>query len=505
MKFVWCLSTAISLLACGGCSAGGVDYNPAAGDVDPESGRSGDGGVDGVGRGGRICSVLAIEADADIDGFRSDVFRWQDSDCRWRSAALVRNDGDDPAGRKGGYMRRYSYQVGGQERICTGSSKRHPGFGYTVNHWRNGVSSSRRTAGAFQTLFTGPHHAIHEYTWTHGIQGKPVAITVHWLFASGRDHPLWAVTFDTSALGQNAVRADSRAPYGDLGYDGDADSFVAGVGWGDHYKFETTSSPLKFDSAWAYNQENTIPYVFSFTSTVDAEMGLVQTQPYTQHDGGGYWFFGSWGKTSSTVGAQDSAMPEPSNWTYQINQFELNYRESEPTRSKRLAWGTNYGAVGQVGYNAYGSEAEALSGYPYQSYATFVVLGEHSSGPTARQVGQMEAVQGVTLTVAEGSLVTAGSVGVGDPRELEYQLAGYDPRYALFRVRAAAGRARVDISFALGGLGATMLVIEDVDSTAVARVDGSEQVYQSYWAARRQLWVTVRGDLFSAGFSLTVE
>ena len=92
-------------------------------------------------------------------------------------------------------------------------------------------------------MLRGRHHAIHEFKWRLNI-GGPVDATVRWFFATGRDHPLWSVTFDSSPAGPNVINADTRAPYGDMHWDGGANSEVAGVGWGDHYKFRSLNSPV---------------------------------------------------------------------------------------------------------------------------------------------------------------------------------------------------------------------------------------------------------------------
>ena len=118
--------------------------------------------------------------------------------------------------------------------------------------------------------------------------------------------------------------------------------------------------------------------MIEYANNPDAEMGLVQTQTYLQHDAGGYQFYPNWGKSDA-----DGPMPEDFNWTYQLNQYEL----PSTTRSKRMAWGSNFGAVGQTSYLAYGDDKN-LVGYPYQSYSLFVVLDKHSLSPVAGQVSR---------------------------------------------------------------------------------------------------------------------
>ena len=83
-------------------------------------------------------------------------------------------------------------------RTCTGSFDGHPGFGEVVNHFADGVSVSTNFAGTHRTLLAGPYHALHEYRWRYLIDGHDVTVIVQWFFATGRDHPIFAITFDLS-------------------------------------------------------------------------------------------------------------------------------------------------------------------------------------------------------------------------------------------------------------------------------------------------------------------
>src|SRR3989442_83513 len=82
-----------------------------------------------------------------------------------------------------------------------------------------------------------------------------------------------ATTFDLTGIRPGGVVADTRTPYGDLAWDGDenrATTVVDGVGWGDRYKFITTSAPLTMNSKWDYAHANTVPYVLEWTTKTDA-------------------------------------------------------------------------------------------------------------------------------------------------------------------------------------------------------------------------------------------
>ncbi len=439
---------------------------------------------------------LAVNPNANIDGYISDQFTWFDSSGTPRSAALVKNDRTDPSGHKGGFLRQYIYNLGATTRVVNGSSTGHPGFGYTTNHFGpNGgqATLSYGYQGTAAAVLRGRHHAIHQFKWRLSM-GGPVDATVSWLFATGRDHPLWSVTFDSSPAGPNVVSADTRAPYGDLQWDGGLNSEVAGVGWGDRYKFRSLNSPVTLASGWDYSQPNTVPYVIEYTVNPDAEMGLVQTQTYLQHDAGGYWLYPRWGTADV-----DGPMPEDYNWTYQLNQYELPFL----TTSKRMAWGANFGAVGQTSYPAYGDD-KTLSGYPYQSYSVFVVLDRHSLSPVAGQMAEIETVQQTALSATVGSVVTSGPAGIGRPDTVTYAPVGYNQIYSTWNVQAAAASAAsFSLNVAQGTLSNPVVVVHGYQSfvaPASIEVNGATwaadvDYFASVDPASNQLWLTLKGDL----------
>ena len=402
------------------------------------------------------CPSLRLERSVAVDGFLSDRYSWRDGACLPRSAAMVHNDVMDPTGQWGGYLRRYTYEVEGATRVCDGALTSHPGWGYTVNHYENTSKDSKQFPGTFRTVLEGRHHALLEYRWRLDLGGRPVLATVQWFFATGKDHPVWAVTFDTSLLAPNTIRADSRSPYGDLLFDGNANAEIAGVSWGDRHRFVTLHSPLTMSSGWDYTAPNLVPFVRSWTKSPDAEMGSVQTQTWRQHDAGGGWLYGSWDKSYP-----GGPMPQDWNWTYQLNQYQL----AQSTRSHRLAWGTNYGAVGATEYEVYGADRK-VSGYPYQSYSVFMVLGRHSTNTVLGQVGQVESFQDVRMTASVGQVLTQGPAGIARTDTVLYEPVGYNPILATWEVRADANRARFDFTTGARPVDSPVFVIRGYTASA---------------------------------------
>ncbi|MBI3489636.1 MAG: Ig-like domain-containing protein, partial [Acidobacteria bacterium] len=438
----------------------------------------------------------------------ADVYRWLDSNQKQRTAVLTRNDASDPGGSHGGMLRQYRYFPGGgsAERVVTGTgaSGLWNGWGYLVNHYSPGDSSEQSLghAGQYRLAFTGRHHALHEFTWTYPILGVSIKATVHWFMATGQDHPVYAVTYDTSAAGPSGFDAshliDSRSPYGDLQFGGDGSNpNVDGVGWGDHYKFFTRDEPFTAQSRWDYSQPNTVPYVIEYIKNPDAEMGSVQTQSWLQHNTGGTWFTNNWGLTSDNPAGEFGAwrMPANWNWPYQLNQYELG--DSGPTTSKRLAWGLMYGAVGQLSTFGYGYQT-TIVGHPYQSYSVHMVLGRHSDSTVAGQTIQVERKLGATLTASQGTVITQGPGGVGRTDPVAYDKPGYNPIYGAFELAAdATGAFQATLNAAAGDIKNPLFIVRGMGAlptqiTLGGRTLVADQDYfASYETTTHRLWLTL--------------
>jgi hypothetical protein len=449
------------------------------------------------------CAALSVNSSTQVDGCNADTYAWSDSACRPRTAALVRNNASDALGGAGGYARLFTYQSGASTRTCRGTgSNGWNGFGYIVNHYSGTDANTKHLTGSYSIALAGKHHAIHQFKWRTD-PGGPVDVTVHWLFATGRDHPLFSITFDSSPAGANGVRADIRAPYGDLAFD-ETKGNIDGVSWGDQYRFTTTGSgPLTSSSAWDYTAPNAVPFDYSWSSSADAEMGLVQSQTWARKVAGGDYGAGLlsnlWGTTGSNL---LNDVPDWL-WPFQLNQYELPF----VANSHRLAWGSNYGAVGQTSYTAFG---KTLSGYPYQSYAVYVVLGTHSGKAVLAQASAVETAQATALTASRGTVSTQGPGGVGRADSVPYSLAGFNPVYGAFEAHATANAATLRFQVASGKLVNPLLRLLDY-SAAVPRVtlDGvpltpEVHFFASVQAPSQTLWLTLNVAL-SGTSVLTID
>jgi hypothetical protein len=505
LSMVFAALAATGIVGCGGGSAG----SKGAAGATNVGGSSNTGGSSSTcspgGTPQASCAALALAESKQVASTNTDEFTWQDSACQARTTALAKN--------QGAWARQLSYAVDGTPRTVTGTGANGwNGFGYVVTHYGDSAALSRSVTAPSSATFVGRHHAIYRFQFDHNIGGQVVPVTVDWFFATGHDSPVYAITYDSSGTSPGSVVADTRSPYGDVAWQGDGgDATVSGVGWGDRRKFVTTKAPLTRDSTWDYTAENTIPYAMEWQTSPDAEMGIVQTQTYQQHDGGGYWLYKNWGKTSAnqtTDTGQIGLMPISWNWTYQLNQYEL----CEPaatgclaatTTSHRLSWGANYGAVGGATaglptYPAYGDDRQ-LRGHPYQSYSTFVVLGKHSDGPVAAQVAAVETVQQTALSASVGTVNTTGPAGVGRTDTVTLDPPGYDPRYGVWSVTAAGNAVTLTATVSSGTLAAPILVISgytkpEAPAVIVNGCTGAADAdyFASVDAANHQLWITFR-------------
>ena len=438
------------------------------------------------------------------EGYDSDVYRWLDSKQQQRTAVLTRNEARDPGGSHGGMLRRYRILVDSQERVATGTgaSGLWNGWGYVVSHYDKTVARSADLPGRHRQVFLGRHHAVHEFSWDLPIREALVKVTVHWFFATGRDHPVYAITFDTREAGPAglAPAADSRAPYGALNWDGDGtDALVDGVKWGDKYRFASLDEPLTAQSRWDYSEPNVVPYALTYSRTADAEMGAVQTVSWKEHNTGSTWFYDNWGRTSDNPvdsgGFDTWRMPASWNWPYQLCQYEMD--DTEPTRSKRLSWGLMYGAVGRPSYWGYGYERR-YTGHPYQSYSVFMVMGRQSTADVLAQVTQVERLLQTQLRATQGHVVRQGPGGVAREDAEKYPVAGYNSTYGVHELLAdrtggftltldTGGRDLRNPIFLIRGMGGLpgRLTLEGKELVA------DRDYFASYDAATDAVWLTL--------------
>lgn len=459
---------------------------------------------------GGAAGTIVIEPNVTACGLSlvAERYTWTDAAGRARSATLSHNDVGNAGHR--GELCDYTYHtdavtVRDVQELTSGGAG---GFGYIVSHLiynsaayfaalggPDGDDSplGHGFSGSFLRLLNGRHHAILRFTlnyprWGQTQGAMPVAtkrylvpVTIDWLIATGRNHPLWSVSYDLQGavsddgLGTHPVdgeiRADSRAPYGDMAFDGAGTAAgygnnVGGVAWGDHYKFTTTgATPMTLNSSWTWNQLNTIPYVYLWTQapSPDAEMGIVQSEDITKHDAGSEFSFINWNTTSAIVG---QGCPPPDNyvmpcvdyqWAYQANADDA---ATTPQGDKHLTWGTGYGFLGWSAYSTDGSQGTGI-GWPYQSYATHVVLGAHSAAATNAQVTQVENAMSSTLSASVGIVTGSGPAGAGLASTQMFQPSGYNRVYGTWEVNAAGGNATLALNAAGSGILNPMFIVHN--------------------------------------------
>jgi len=483
---------------------------------------------------------LVHEQNVAVAGMLSDRFTWRDSLARPRVAVLAQNNGAaGPGGARGGALREFRYQTPANAtrvaQVSTYGNGGYAGFGYVVSHsaWLGNVCTGDDSplggfiAGQFQRVFTGRHHAIFRFTQNYprncrqsgAPQSVPLPVTIDWVFATGRDNPLWAVTFDMSSLPANYLNDDSRAPYGELEFDGDGSKNVSGVAWGDLWKFTTTSAPVTLNSSWTWNQPNTVPYVKEWITDTDATMGLVQTQTLVQHDAGGgrnpWWHDMTqfWNKTSANGAAGDGyLMLWQGEWPYQAIAWSIG--SATPTNNTRLTWGTQFGFLGQSSYASNTNAADdgpMRSGYPRQSYSVYVVLGAHSTSPIEAQRSEIEVAQALTLTASVGSVAANGPAGVNRPDTMSYSPAGFDPVYGALTFGAAGNALDANVAVGSGTLRHPLIVVRGYTASGypTLKLNGQTLVMDQDWfpslrAGSNELWITLNRDLSGASNRLVM-
>lgn len=480
----------------------------------------------------------------------TDQYEWYDATCAKRTAALVRSDN------KGGHAIEMSYLAGATRRVVAQTpeegdndwSGRHyetGGFGYVVAHLED--SSRAHDQGeddsplgssldnAYRTVFVGSHHAIHEFTLNYPRWGKVGAtvtrydmpVTVHWMFRTGMDAIVYAITFDLSAAPDGAVNGDLRAPYGEMQIDGTpfgswSSDPIANLTWADSLKFKTSAaaSGLTMNSAWSWNESNSGPaYNALWTKNTDAEMGTVMTDVIARMEAGGYTDASLptvRGLTSAGGGkcAQDPAfgnrshtMPCAPSWAFQSVNYGFSSIGSTTT-SRRLAWGSDWGTLGKSSIRTV--NGRTVRGWPRVSYSVLVALDVHSKAPTTTTAAQVEVIHGTTLTATKGTVRTTGPAGIARADSMTYQPAGYSPVYGTWEIDADAGGVTVGIDVAGGTplVEPTFVVHGYAGGPPTVSLDGKALVAnRGFFSSQREgsdLWLTLHQKLKGTGHVLAI-
>ena len=501
---------------------------------------------------------ILIEHDVTVTGHVSDRITWTDSAGNPRIAVLAHDWAS---------LIQYSYQpTAGTTRVAGLTSTDVPnGFGFPVSHRKEddgtigqdtspiGCCSPTISNLQFKRVFEGRHQAIFRYTMTYPRWSTSIAnpanrrydvpVTIEWAFSTGRDHPVWSVTWDLSGVPADALADDSRTPYGELNFSGSNGIQIAGVEWGDRYKFTTTSTPLTFNSTWTWNVPNSVPYVALWTSSVDATMGLVQTQSLDYHDAGAWtgalnkksgtlsmsgWedvAASCWNRTSATApNCHDSGtaqMPWVNSWPYQAVSWNLPESGATATTSTRLTWGASYGFLGQATYDTHDKNGNVVpaSGWPRQSYSLAIILGTHSNDPVLAEVTRTEVLEAMKLTASVGSVATngpAGNVPLNAPTQagdttMNYPQPGYDPvRGSLTFVADANQQVTASITINNAALTQPLIVVRHMHGVPTsitldgAKLTADTDYFASFRADTSEAWITLGRNLTVGAHSLTL-
>jgi hypothetical protein len=301
--------------------------------------------------------------------------------------------------------------------------------------WPDAVGAARTIAVVTQKDKEGHWggylpHVSYRAEMTMASSKGPIRATVDYFVRSGRDDFVYAVTFDASKV--EGLGADTRSPYIEFDWEGNGryGDALSGFGWASANKqFRTTGETLNAQSPWDWTAECVIPHVIEWKSPQagDAEIGLIQTQTYAQHNGGSGW----WQKQ----GQSGTGLPENWNCTYQLNAYQ-GYA------TKKTTWMMPYGAVGMPAYDVFDYSRKA-SGFPHQSYSLLCVLDRHSYRGVDSAVAEMVCVQtAAKLTATTGTVTTKGIAGAGRTDTVDLAPAGWDHVYAAWTISSSSNAAK---------------------------------------------------------------
>ncbi len=456
----------------------------------------------------------------------------------------------------GAYLYQYDFSFNDGQQVITRSANDdaygHPGFGYVVSHntqtGNSPLGKANVPSNVETTVFSGGHHAIHRVELIYdrdkegGGLGIKIPVVIEWFVATGRDHPVWAVTWKMGAVAnpQNVdfdnYRMDVRGPYGSLNFDGadtkEQGDAIGGVAWGDFgLKFTTTDTELTLNSPWTYNTPNDVCFTQAWTETENSEIGIVQTRladkemgyqdrvvgrerEHTSADN-----FTDKGDCNGLGDARNYVAPCVSGWPYQLMNYDWDPTAGKPineaTGTKLIAWGSPYGWLGASSFDLFDYSATA-DGRGDRSYATFIVLGPKSrandpaAGDVALTITAVEALNAATISaVNPGSLVTQVAKGPG-ASQMKTITNGYNDSYSAYYLNGndnqvaftftpAAGTSVTNPIFVVQNYTTQQLPTISVDGNPITVNAGANAgAFASLNLATHELWVTINASAQTA-------
>lgn len=472
------------------------------------------------------------------------LLTWRDSRNAARTATL------------GPYLYQYDFSFDDGQQVITRSANDnaygHPGFGYVVSHNTETANSplgkANTPSSVEQIVFSGGHHAIHRVELVYDRDkeeegfGIRIPVVIEWFIATGRDHPVWAVTWKMgeAANPQNRnlddYRMDVRGPYGSLNFDGATDmdqgDAIGGVAWGDFaLKFTTTDAELTLRSPWTYTTPNDVCFTQAWTENTNAEMGIVQTRLADKEMGYQDRVVGrERGHTSAenypnkgdcTDFGSDNrkyTIPCVAGWPYQLMNYDWDPTAGKPvdeaTGTKLMAWGSPYGWLGASSFDVF-DYSETRDGRGDRSYATFIVLGPKSrsnqgAGDVALVIKDVEALNAATVSnISPGSLVTQVPKGPG-ASQMKTIANGYNDTYTAFYLNASDNQVGFTFTPAAGSVVKNpIFVIQNYsnqqlptitvnDKQLTVNVGADAGAFVSLNPSDNELWITLNAPVDTA-------
>jgi len=500
-----------------------------------------------------IISAIPGGVRSDPDGVASPenvtLITWKDSRDADRTLAL------------GGYLYQYTFSFDDGQQVVTRTANDdaygHAGFGYVVSHNLQNGNSPLGKANVPATVetkfFSSGHHAVHQVELVYdrdkepGGRGIAIPVIIGWFVATGRDHPVWSVTWRMGAAANpqsvdfDEYRMDVRGPYGSQNFDGaagrSAGDAIGGVAWGDcGFRFSTTDGQLTLNSPWTYDAFNTVNFVQAWTAATNAEMGIVQSRSTDKEMGyqdrvvgrerGGTSLQNYPDKSDCTGWAdpRNYIMPCVAGWPYQLMNYDWDPSASKPvdeaTSTKLLAWGSPYGWLGASSFDLFDYSSGA-DGRGDRSYAMFIVLGPKcrfnpqsgrwdGKGDVRIAIETVEAFAAATVSdVNPGSLVDRVPRGPG-AIETKNINNGYNDTYAAYYLAAEdnqvaftftppAGRpVKTPIFVVQNYTAANLPRIVVGDDVATVNAGADSGAFVSLNPTANELWITLNALLWEA-------
>jgi hypothetical protein len=284
----------------------------------------------------------------------------------------------------------------------------------------------------FSWVFRGANHGIvrAEYDMPYykkdKLSGKAFHVMRDLFFSAGNDAFVYSLTMDFSKLPKNDCNVDTRSPYLEWGWAGDAFGPYTGFKCGTDSVFYCPDTQAKGAKLTKTIGGNIIPFCWQWDTPKDRLCAIIATRPFTEWPQGSEYWPNDPGHILP-AGSWDRDKLEAWKYPYQIGGYG--------GWDQKITWQVPF----NLGYEEikFGNGLK-IKAWPKYSYGVMVLLDRLSRKQNERLVKEGEAIQKVKWTALQGRVLDQAPAGPGREKEMAaLAVPGYDPLYRVWRAECA--------------------------------------------------------------------